>query len=133
MTITGNLSAGVSSPSVTTNTLVNITGSITTSNVKTIRNGNEMLLSMVFSITPTTEGEYCSFRFVMPNMTSNFTNIFDAIVMVSGYYQPASGAPNNVFDTVGYVITGTKNVFIQFTASSTNTHYINVINRYTSS
>jgi len=130
LNVSGSLSVGVSTPVFTFSNLVNITGSVTNANSKLIQNGTQCILSTIFSITPTTNGLLSSFRFTIPNVTTNFSNVYDIIVTSSGYNNVSD--PVNLENVIGYAITGSTTGKIKFTANGTDTHIIQIIVRYTS-
>jgi hypothetical protein len=129
LNITGSVSAGTSTPTITTDNTVNITGTITIVNNKLILNGSEAMFSTVFRFTPTAANTVSEFNFSVPDMTSNFANIYDLIITASGYSDDT--LPINLENITGYAVTGTKNGKIIFTSGSTDTNTIMVISRYT--
>jgi len=128
LNITGSISSGLSTPTITTDNLINITGGITVYMNKMILNGAEALLSATFRFTPTAANTITTFEFLVP-MTSNFVNIYDTVITSNGYYDDTS--PVNLENIAGYAVTGTKNVKMRLTSGTTAINTVMVIARFT--
>lgn len=132
-TITGSFNAGVSTQTITISSLVN-TGTVTPANTKTIVNTAEVMLSSAFTFTPTTANTLTSFIISLPFVTTNFVNIYDTIVNVTGFCNDGTGNFIDIENLRCYPIIGTTTARIVFTSGSnisvTNGHIINLIARY---
>lgn len=131
-TITGSFSAGVASPTITVSSLVN-TGTVTPQNTKTIVNTSEVILSSAFTFTPTVSKTLTSFIISIPLVTTNFVNIYDTVINITGFCNDGSGNFIDIENCRCYPIIGTTTAQIVFTSGSVvNAHIINIIARYTS-
>lgn len=125
LTIEGTLSAGISSPSMTTSVLVNI-ASISSANIKLITNGTEKIYSGTFLITPTSTKTSTSFNFTIPGLS--FTNSYDIVPCVSGYYDSVN---YYTIQNITSYATSSNLGKIRFTSgNSTQQHVIQFIIRY---
>lgn len=128
----GNLivggSIGVTTPSTTISSEINITGSVTTSGNRNFSNGTHRTFSVSFICTPTAANSKTSFEFTIPERVTNFVNLYDVMTSVNGYY---GATPESVENTLGFSVVGSTRGKIQFTSSSTGTHVIQATIMYT--
>lgn len=127
LTVTGTISAGISTPSITLSNTVNITGSVTAIGVKLISNGNERELITTFRMTTTSVGLLSSFEFTVPGITS-FANVYDAVTTVNAFSNDAD--PVNTENCTGFCVVTTNRAKVKFTAGSNSAATVQVIMRY---
>lgn len=125
--VTGTISAGITTPSITVSNTVNITGSVTVIGVKLISNGNERLLNITFRMTTTSVGLQSSFEYTVPDIIT-FSNVYDAIITINAYCNDID--PINIENSVGYSLVSTNRAKIKFTSGSNSTATVQTIMRY---
>ena len=128
LNVTGTISAGVTTPSITVSNGVNITGIVSVVENKLIANGSERILSATFRFTPTTTAILTSFEFTVPGVTT-FANVYSVNVCINGYTNDAD--PVNLENQTGFAVTGTNRAKVKLTANGTAVHTIQIISRYT--
>lgn len=130
--LTGALTAGLdATQSITISNIVN-SGTVTPVNIKTITNGNEVLLTCAFQFTPTAVNTRTSFYITVPFVTTNFVNLYDVVFSLSGFMDNA-GDIIDISNLRGYPITGAKTANIVFTSGSVSSkvHTVMLTARYT--
>jgi hypothetical protein len=125
--VSGGISVGVETVVLTITNTENISGSVVPINTKILKNGQEITLSSTFTLTPTVSGSKTSFQFSVPYITSNFTNVYGTITLVSGI----NANENSIENAVSFSIVSTTRCKIQFTSSGSGNHIIQIISRYT--
>jgi hypothetical protein len=128
MYVSGSLSFGITTPSLTISNLVN-TSAVTAHNVKNRANGAERDLSVIFRCTPTASNTYTTFEVALPNVSTNFTTIYDATILVSGHHNDTT--PESVENCFGITVVSSTRIRISFTSAATDAHTIHVNIKYT--
>ncbi|KAI9190542.1 uncharacterized protein BJ171DRAFT_617478, partial [Polychytrium aggregatum] len=135
VTINGNLALNgglawngtvIVEPTVGVASIFNAT-SVVVSNSKVINTLNEVLLSVVFQVTPSAANIQCTFMFSLPGMTSPLTNAYDVIACASGWTDTYVILQNLLVCGVA----SSDSCLLQFQAAGTDVHYIQVMVRYT--
>lgn len=123
----GNLSFGMSTPSITISNLVNITGFVTTVKSVNSANGIYRKYSVGFVLTPTAGNTTTTFDFTIPEVVTNFTNTYDIICSINGYH---GATPEAIENNTVYAVAGTTTGRVKFTSTGTDTHVLQVIVNY---
>lgn len=126
LTVSG-ISGLVSSPSLTGVNLTN-TGSVTPTNVTITKMDTKRTLSGCFRVTPTVSVTVTSFEFVLPEVTSNWSNSYDITVNVNGHHDNTNFY--SVENLVGYAVASSTRAKIKFTSGSTGEHVIHFVINY---
>lgn len=128
LNVTGNVTFGITSPTLTPTNLNN-TSSVTVHNAKNKANGAERDLSCIFRCTPSTGNVSTTFDFSIPEITSNFSTIYDANMIVSGYHNDTT--PESIENSFAYTIVSSTSARISFTSAATDIHTLHVCIKYT--
>lgn len=99
-------------------------------NAKIMNISSEILLSFVVKLIPTNVGQNTQFEFILPQRYSELVNRSDVIIQCSGWTDD-----DNLYTLQNILGTGVPETFkamIKFQSSTTTTHYIQIIARYTS-
>jgi hypothetical protein len=122
--VSGGLPGGitVSSPSITTSSLVNLTSAVTGSTVKLRTITLDKQLSTTFVCVPSSVLNTCSFEFAVPGVVTNFTNSTEVVCTVNGYRSDFVAIEN----ATAFAVVGTTNVRVKFTSGSTNSHILQI-------
>ena len=117
----------VTSPSVSSSTLVNIT-STNQLNVKQRKVGIERTLTLVVEVTPSAIRSQCSFELTLPELITNFVNMYDTVSSVNGYLADFTPIEN----VTAFAVTGSTRVRVRFTSGpTTGLHYLQLVINYT--
>jgi hypothetical protein len=117
----------ITSPSITTSSLVSIT-SITTQTIKLRKVSVERTLTCVFEVTPSAVRSTCSFEFTLPEVVTNLVNVYDVVFSVNGYLTDFTPVEN----VTAYGVVGDTKGKLRFTSGpSTAVHRIQITANYT--
>lgn len=132
LTVNGNFSGGINSSQTTTISSIVNSGDISPVNIKTVTNGNEVLLTLAFQFTPVATNTKTSFRFTMPFISTDFINVYDVVFSLSGMFYNGSEYID-VNNLRAYAVTGTTTASIVFTSGNISSalHTLMVTARYT--
>lgn len=126
--ITGDITVPfITSWSIVTSGVVNITGSITMNKIRLLKIGNERILNINFSFTPSIENTNTQFRFDLPEKTNSITNRYDIFAQTSGFLDDLTVLSNVL--TTG--VTSSTQAIVTLQSSSTSTHNIQISLQYT--
>ena len=124
--VTGSVSSGITTPTVTVSNKVNIPGSVSQFKSVNISNGIYRTYSVIFTLVPGSSGLSTSFDFTVPEIVSNFTATYDINGQINGH---KDGSPAIENMTV-YSVSGTTTARVVFTSTSTTTHVVCVTLNY---
>jgi hypothetical protein len=126
----GNVNTNILSPSIIFSNLSGITGNVVQTNNTSISNGNTRDLAITFVFSPSVASSTFSFDFVLPGITTNFTNSYTGVSSVlSGFL---SATPFlSIENCVCFCVSGTTRVTIRGTSINTASHVLSLRSRYT--
>lgn len=117
----------ITSPSVATSVLTNITTAVA-ANVKLRKVGVERSLSCVVNVVPSAIRSTCSFRIELPEVTTNLVNSYDIVASMNGYLIDFTPVENMTC----YGVSGSLLGKVRFTSgATTDAHTIQLMINYT--
>jgi hypothetical protein len=118
----------VSSPSLSFTNFSNCSLS-TYSNSKLLLTDDQLLLSFVVELLPTSDSLYCQLELTLPSISSNFTSYSDLVPSISGFSDVSNLTP--LFNCLVVSKPSSQNCIIKFNSISTSIHYLFISIRYT--
>ena len=128
LNVVGSIAMGVTAPTYTISNETNITGTVTNANSNNSANGTNRFLAVVFRFTPTVTNSVTTFEFTIPEVVTNFTNVYDITCNINGYH--TDGSPESLENCIVYAVTGTTKAKVSCTSSGTDTHSVQVMVQY---
>lgn len=84
-------------------------------------NGGLGVLTLMFTVLPSSASQNCEVQFQLPSRTNAFIRSFEIVSNCTGYSDDTNITP--LFNVLSYGVIGTANINIKFQSISSNTHY----------
>ena len=122
--ITGSFTAtgSVTNPNINSSTLVYLNCSSFNYYHNNLQvNGSLGVLTLMFTVLPSSGSQDCEVQFQLPSRTNAFIRSFETISNCTGYSNDTNIIP--LFNVLSYNVIGTANINIKFQSISSNIHY----------
>lgn len=122
--ITGAFTAtgSVTNPNINSSTLVYLNCSSFNYYHNNLQvNGSLGVLTLMFTVLPSSASQNCEIQFQLPSRTNAFIRSFEVISNCTGYSDETNITP--LFNVLSYGVIGTANINIKFQSISSNIHY----------